>query len=383
MIYYRMTIVWLILIVININSFLYALPVLTIEDEIIMSRLVRHSNSIDELRLCLKLFPESPYEADFKKRLFKLEMNQKSYAERQKYAELEKHNLDFTLDRTLTAKDDLVMSHLLEHSYDHKALRLFIKLFPRSAFRPVFENRLNGIELSGKNLAAGVSVEEAIEKEADVESFQDIEEEIKADSEDKVDQTEQPEPEKDQKESPEKKEEAAVEPEPEKDWAKVEIGIPTAVKITDDSGNAQATDGSPLALYLGWSSEYMFDTGGGGATYYISQKLAGTGAELQHLFMEAQIKGLVLNQINWSIGWGTGITTTDWSDKPSGMEIVPGTGTIQSLSMGYKYGSFGINYAMVSFTGSYQWAISSGVSTSKGETKWQGSMNMFTFEYHY
>jgi hypothetical protein len=380
MIYYRVIFVWLLLIILNFYGFLYAIPALTVEDEIIMSRLVRHSNSIDELRLCLKLFPESPYEADFKRRLFKLEMNQKSYAERQKYAELEKHNLDFTLDRTLTAKDDLVMSRLLEHSYDHKALRLFIKLFPRSAFRTVFENRLNGIELSGKNLAAGISVEEAIEKEADIDSFQDVEEEVNTTAEDKE---EQPEPEKDQKESPENKEEEPVEPEPEKDWAKLELGIPTAVKIADDSGNSQSTDGSPLALYLGWSSEYMFDTGGGGAVYYISQKLADSGAELQHLFLEAQVKGLIIDQINWSIGWGTGITTTNWPDKPSGMEIVPGSGMIQSLSLGYKYGSFGINYAMVSFTGSYQWAISSGASTSKGETKWQGSMNMFTFEYHY
>lgn len=382
MIYYRKILVWVLLIIINFNGFLSALPVLTIEDEIVMSQLVSNSNSIDELRLCLKLFPESPYEADFKKRLFKLEMSQMSYAERQKYAELEKHNLDFTLDKTLTANDDLVMSRMLEHSYNPKALRLFIKLFPGSAFRPVFENRLNGIGLSRKSLAAGVSAEEAIEIEAGVETFQDVEEEINAASEEN---TEQKEPEKDQEESPEDKEKEPTEPEaePEEDWAKIELGMPTAVEITDDTGNEQATDGNPLGLYIGWSSEYMFDTGGGGAMYYISQELAASEAELQHLFFEMQIKGLVIDHINWGIGWGKGITTTNWPDKPSGMEITPGTGTIQSLSLGYKYGSFGINYAMVSFTGSYQWSISSGANTTKGEVEWKGSMNMFTFEYHY
>ena len=127
----------------------------------------------------------------------------------------------------------------------------------------------------------------------------------------------------------------------------------------------------------------MFDTGWGGGTYYLAQKLKSSGAERQHLFFEAQVKGLIIDQISWGIGWGTGITTAYWPDKPSGMEIVPGTGTIQSLSLGYKYRSFGINYAMVIFTGSYQWTIISGANTTRGETEWKGSMNMFTLDYYF
>ena len=383
---YRNTIVWFIVIVAFFTHVLYALPILTIEDEIVMSQLVRNSYSIDELRLCLKLFPESPFQSEFKKRLFKLEMSQKSYSERQKYAELEKYDLDVKLDHTLTADDDMAMSRLLEHSFDPKALHLFIKLFPGSAFRPVFENRLKNIELSKKVALSGTEVSTiGIEEDADV--FQDNEEEIIVANDEKVNQEEQAKPAEVEKEAsktqePEKEKQPEKE-EPEEDWSKIDFGIPTQIDITDNSGNSQTTDGSPLGLYLGWSTEYMFDTGWGGGTYYLAQKLKSSGAERQHLFFEAQVKGLIIDQISWGIGWGTGITTAYWPDKPSGMEIVPGTGTIQSLSLGYKYRSFGINYAMVIFTGSYQWTIISGANTTRGETEWKGSMNMFTLDYYF
>ena len=380
---YRNTIVWLILIVGYFSSFLYALPILTIEDEIVMSQLVRNSYKIDELRLCLKLFPESPFQSEFKKRLFKLEMNQKSFSERQKYAELEKYDLDVKLDRTLTANDDLVMSRLLESSFDPNALHLFLKLFPGSAFRSVFENRLNTIELSKKAALSGTAVS-AVGVEEDAEAFQDVVEGITTENEKKVKQEKPAAVEKEEVKTQEPaKEKKQEEEEPEADWTKADFGIPTQIDITDNSGNSQTTDGSPLGLYLGWATEYMFDTGWGGGTYYLAQKLKSSGAELQHLFFEAQVKGLIIGQISWGIGWGTGVTTAYWPDKPSGMEIVPGNGTIQSFSIGYKYQSFGINYAMINFTGSYQWTISSGADTTKGKTEWNGSMNMFTLDYYF
>lgn len=345
---------------------------LTIEDEIAMSQMVKNSKSIDELLLCQKLFPNSPFYDLFQKRILRLEKQKFNRKGRLKFSEFSKHYDSTPIDVRLNVNDEIVLSRLVEDSNSQKGFQLFIRLFPQSAYTPHFTHKLL---LARKG--------HVVEK--DEESLKDIEEQVLEDTEEKAAEEKPVEKkEAEGKQTEMKKENKETEnKEPEEDWAKIEVGIPTQLKITGSNGDVAETAGSPTGIYLGWSSEVWMDIGGGTGLEYFVIELDSNGDELQHLFLDIQIRGRLFGLVNWGIGYGSGITTLNKKNKPDNLEIIPGQGIMQTFSFGLTYGSFGLNYSIGNFNGSYQWTLTNGLSVSTGDESWKGTVNMITVEYLY
>lgn len=357
---------------------------LTVYDEVTMSRYLGASNSPDEWRLFIKLFPDSPYFVGLESRLFLMDRGALSFDERKKIIQMEEQDIFNNKSTSLTGVDEVTMSRLAQSSSDPKMYRLFLKIFPSSAFATIFKTKLSRFEKKGaleeegkrKGLLAFMLPDPVDETEKTVKEIEEtiLAEESKKSSEAPTEQeaTEAERKTPDQKEVPEA---------PEVDWSKYEIGIPTEIVLTDSSGSQINTTGSPTGIYLGWSSELWFDTGWGTGLDYFIQKLEDGSGEYQHLYLEAQIKGRIFKFINWGLGLGTGMTTLNLKD-PSSITVVPGQGTIQSLSIGLNYGSLGLNMMSSTFSGALVWAPSSN-PTNTTEVKWTGTVAMITLEYNY
>ncbi len=398
---------------------LFAISQLTVEDEIVMSLLVKDSTSPRNLRLCLKLFPNSPYRATFEQRLKRIELKNLSYKDKETYVKEKKHILGDYPNTALTKADEGAMARMVINSNSAAELRLFVKLFPHSQLQSRFSKKIAFLDSQKKrrkkeptqidSLPPPVEKmeEETIDEKIKEELLQEPPEETPVQEEQVAEPEEEPakQEEKSQKveekpkevtekppeETPEKKEEPekkeleqAPQPQPERkepevDWGKWEIGIPTQLLLLDSSGNEVDTDKQPQGLFFGWSSEVLFDIGGGIAFEYFTQELPSED-EYQHLFMETHIRGRLFNIINWGIGYGGGLTTINLANKPSGYEVVPGQGIIYSGSVGFVWDSIGINYMVINFTGAYTWLDLSG---STGTVDWSGTLNMITLEYCY
>ena len=335
-----------------------------------MSEMVKHSNSTTELKLFLRLFPYSPYRKTFEKKVFQLDP-------RETFQTIYRSSA-----QNLTAKDEITMSRLVKQSTNPKELNLFIKLFPDSPFRAAYEERLsqkNGTKRSKNRVLSEEEKEE--HEELEKKLLDELPDETVVPAKEK-----EPEPvleqELETKKEPQAKKEDEKE-EPEEDWAKLEVGIPLQLALFDSNDELVETDGSPIGFFIGWSHEVLFDIGGGTGLEYFSQELGSNNGNLQHLFLEAQIRGQLFNLVNWGLGWGSGITTIQLVESSANPEIVPGSGTILTLSLGLVYGSFGINYTTSSFTGSYQSIVTAGASSTTSTINWTGSVNMLTFEYLY
>ena len=356
-----------------------ALPNLTVGDEIIMSQMVKESTSLKELNLFLKLFPNSPYYSQLEERLFNLELRRLPFSERKNFDPNKNHNLTWEFAPFLTIEDEITMSRLVHVSSDPEQIRLFLKIFPNSRFRPGFENRLKAV----KNQAGLDEAEESFQEMEEIIVAESIPEKVEPEpvlkqKEVKGEKSEKPAPENEKSKKPASEKEKQ---EPEEDWSKYEIGTPTKVIITDTDGNVVETEGAPQGLLFAWSTEVWLDIGGGGALEYFTQKLGDNSGELQHLFLETHVRGRIFSLINWGVGYGKGMTTIKMENKPDNTEIIPGEGTMQSISLGATWGSFGLNYMIGNFTGSYQLALTSGTTITNNTEKWKGTINMITLEY--
>jgi len=355
---------------------LVAMTNLTVEDETAMSQMVKNSHSIDELRLCQKLFPHSPFYSTFQKRIIRLEKQNFSGKSRQTFSEFSKNYDSESGGMNLNVNDEVVLSRLVENSNSARGFKLFIKLFPYSAYSSHFRQKLLKVKKG-----------EVVEKDED--SLKDIEEQVLDEIEEKAsaEKAIKKKEEKAEEKLPEKKKEEKAEPKekeaPEQDWAKIEIGIPTQLKIMDSDDAEVDTTDSPVGIYIGWSSEVWLDMGGGAGLEYLTIELDSNGDELQHLFFDVQIRGRLFGFLNWGIAYGNGLTTLNKKNKPDNLEIIPGQGVIQILSVGVRYGSFGLNYLMGSFDGSYQWTTTDGLSITTGNENWKGTVNMIAIEYLY
>lgn len=372
-----------------------------------MSLLVKDSASPEELRLCLKLFPNSPYRSTFEQRLKRVETQNLSYEDKLKYIKEKKYILGDYPNSSLTSADEAIMASRVINSNSTPQLRLFVKLFPNSRLQSGFSKKIAFLDAqkqhrSEKKDPTQIDTpppieekmeEEVIDKKVKEELLREPlpeeaqEEQIaKSGEEPSAKQVEKKSEEIEKKSTeeavPEKVEPEKAKPEKEeteKDWGKFEIGIPTQMLLVDSSDNEVDTDEPPAGFFFGWSSEVWLDIGGGVALEYFTQKLPTSGDEFQHLFLETQIRGRLFNIINWGIGYGGGYTTINIANKPAGLEIVPGQGIIYSYSVGFVWDSIGINYAVVNFTGSYSWVLAG----SSGTTDWKGTVNMITLEYCY
>ena len=372
--------------------FLMGVPVagavLNVEDEIVMSLMVKNSTSPAELRLCLKLFPNSPFRATFEKRLLKIETKNMSSAERKEYIQQKRNIYEEGSDISLTLEDEYTMSRLVEQSNRAKEIGLFLKLFPNSKLSARYRNKKTHIETSDTPAQA----KQFIPTDEDEEALENMEEKLaeKAEPDPKAPKIEEPKQEQAKEEEPPPPTEEPKEPEkptppekdePEKDWGKFELGIPTKVLITDTDGDELTLKGSASGIFIGWSSEVWLNFGGGVGLEYFTQVLETDEDEYQHLYMETHIKGRFFGLVNLGIGFGGGFTTVAKKDKPNSLEIIPGQGYVISMSTGITYGSFGINYSILNFTGSYREIESS--SISERNVEWKGTANIITLEYLY
>lgn len=295
------------------------------------------------------------------------------------------------------------MSQLVERSSKPKEIRLFLKLFPNSALKSRYQRKLVHLGAAKSSILEPEQadpLEDFQTTESEQQALEEMADKLVKESQESVPETdpepesslepEQLEPETDaqaeetaetpEEQKPENTEEEKEEPE--EDWAKLEAGIPISLTLSDNKGNSVNTEGSPLGLFLGWSSEFMFGIGGGVSMDYFYHTLKSTENELHHLFFETQIRGQILRFFNFGLGYGTGFTTINMKDQPSDTEIIPGDGIIRTYSVGLNYGSFGINYMVGEFTGSYQTVVTSG-STTRSTQNWSGTINMLTLEYLY
>ncbi len=250
-----------------------------------MTEMVKYSNSVDELKLYLRLFPYSPYQTTFERKVFRLDPKETL------------QSIYKTSGSSLTSRDELTMSRLVKHSTNPKELQLFLKLFPNSSFRPTYEARLLRLETPNQ-YKADLSVEdeeemhEQIENEILADSVKKEKESVEGpppadDSQSAKDATE----ESSQEKEPEKKEESEKKKELEKDWAKIEIGIPTQLTSFEVDGNEVNVSESPTGVFIGWSHEVWFNIGGGTGLEYFNQKLE--SGELKHIYLEAQIRAQI------------------------------------------------------------------------------------------
>ncbi|MCP4294800.1 MAG: hypothetical protein GY786_04260 [Proteobacteria bacterium] len=366
-------------------DYLIAVTDFTVDDEVTMSGYIKASTSADELRLFIKLFPDSPFTNRLEGRLFQIEHETLSFEDKKKLSQFEQQIEAPKKDTSLSGVDEVTMSRLAQTSKDPKMYRLFLKIFPGSSFAPIFKQKLSRLENKGapKKTAGFLasilpgSEEENLDSE---ESVKQIEDKILAKESLEKAPPAKPEEEKEpDKAVPEKEKAPEVEP-PEPDWSKIEVGIPTEIALKNSSGSAISTSGSPTGIYLGWSDEIWFDTGWGTGMNYFVQKLGSNAGEYQHLYFEAGVKGRILKFFTWGLSFGSGVTTASLNNAPSDLIIVPGQGTIQSISMGGRYGSFGVNMMTNTFTGSYTWEKG---LTSSGEVKWTGTVTMIVMEYNY
>lgn len=353
---------------------------LTVEDELLMAEMVKNSHSTSELILYLRLFPYSPYQSTFRRRVFRLDPD----------ADYELVN--DSSDVVLTADDELTMNRMVRNSTNPKEIKLFLKLFPDSRLAPLYAERLENLQKKDKppetieDQAAQSQIEKEIlaaAKEKKARAVPETEEETGAAETEETQET----TETDEKAEETPKEDGeSEEPEPEEeeeDWGKFELGLLTELSLADSDGDSVSTKESPSGIFLGWSHEVMFDIGGGTGLVYIAQSLGDSVGELQHLYLEAQVRGMLFDIVNWGIGYGSGVTTYQPSTAISGTEIVPGSGIIFEFSVGAVYKSFGINYMTGNISGSYQTVVTAGTSSSTTTVNWTGTFSIITLEYHY
>lgn len=375
----------LIFLQISIWSSVSATPYLTIEDDIVMSQMIKTSTQPNELKLFLKLFPYSPYHKEIQQRLFRIEMRHISQKSDKLFDPSTQEGLTWTVDQKLTPNDEITMSRMVGQSHSPKELNLFLKLFPNSRFKHLIKDRKNALE-------------QKLEVQDNSKSLQKVESEItrKINQQKAVNKVEKPpqviatpskEKTKQEKKAPlpkqEKKSQVTPPTSPENDWAKIEIGVPYALILQETNGTRIDTAGNPQGILLGWSDEIGLDIGMGATVEYFTQKLDNDVGELRHLFFETQLKARLFGHINLGIGYGGGYTTIALEENPDNRDITPGEGTITSMTVGTRLGSVGINFIMADFTGGYRWHINSGLNSSNGKERWKGTLKMITIEFLY
>jgi hypothetical protein len=312
-----------------------------------------------------------------------------------------------------TVRNEIDLGLKLLESDNIYQIRQYLTLFPYSPFGNQLKRRINRLTLKQKKQTQKQGLESLTSKPAISDDMPVPESPPKA-----TEQSDPPKPESmkptpppiepppieesppappkateqattDNKESaPEKltEDSESTTPTPEKDyrndWSKIEIGIPLSISITDDDGSEVDTADTNAAIILAWSDEVMMGFGGGAGIDYFTRKIQSTGDELQHLYFEGLVRGTIVNLVNVGAGFGYGITSINLKDAGE-TKIVPGQGTITTFSVGLAWRSYGLNYSVGTFNGSYRWANSSGGQLSEGEVKWKGTMQFITFEYVY
>lgn len=353
---------------------------LTVEDEIVMNRMIKNSVQTDELKLFLKLFPASPYHRDVEQRLFRIEMKAHPKSSDAIFDPSTAKGITWNVNPTLTATDEITMSRMVSNSRSQKEINLFLKVFPSSRFSSILADRKRSLE---RNEEVDDQTKSFKKMEAEIVK-QEVQKPPKKNKQDLP--TDKPDTPKEEM-TPEKKQTPSKaekkEDPPEGDWAKFEVGIPTSLDLQETNGTAVVTDENAQGIFIGWSSEILFDIGMGGAISYFTQKLNNDEGELRHLYIETHLKGRILGHINLGVGYGSGFTTIGLGSTSDNRTVVPGEGTIKSVTIGGRWGAFGINYILSEFTGAYRWQLNSGVNSSNGKERWKGTLNMITIEYLY
>lgn len=367
-------------------SFAYTAPSLTIEDDIIMSQMVKNSTQTDELQLFLKLFPDSPYYKDIEQRLFRIEIRHVPRPETGTFFNPAKtKGVTWTVSPTLTHQDELAMSRMVRKSDNIKEINLFLKIFPNSPFKDLMEQRKKTLEQTDNDETQSDSlkkIEAAIVKKSIQQQDTTVAKATTITKAAPTNKSPTPVEQKTENKTPQKEEEPVFSSDhPEADWGKIEFGAPYAIKLQETDGTDIETKGKPQGIILGWSGEIGLDVGLGGAIEYFSQKLKNDTGELRHLFFETQLKARLLGHINLGVGYGVGYTTIELETNPDNRDITPGEGTIKSMTIGTRIGSVGINYIVADFTGAYRWRVNSGANSSNGKEKWKGTTNMMTIEF--
>ena len=377
--HWYLNIVLLILLQASCFSFAFATPYLTIEDDIVMSQMVKESTKPEELKLFLKLFPGSPYRKEIEYRLFRIEMRQLSTKSGNIFDPNTEEGLTWSVDQDLTSDDEITMSRMVGQSKSPKEIKLFLKIFPGSRFSDLMKQRKNSLEQDERvkdNTKSLQKVEAEVIKKAIKNQLTNPPKTTAKNTKKTKEQSPKENPPKQEK----KKE---TPPPPEGDWAKIELGIPYALQLKETDGTNIETEANSQGIIIGWSSEIGLDIGMGGTIEYFTQKLDNDIGELRHLFFETQIKARLFSHINLGIGYGGGYTTIALEENPDNRDITPGEGTIKSMTIGTRLGSVGINYVVAEFTGAYRWRINSGVNSSNGKERWKGTLNMITVEFLY